>query len=560
MKEIIKKNCLVFILVIFVLLAITGVFYNYPLAFTVGDEVPIMAAALKMIDYHTLRPAFPSFYTMPFSAYLYLPFYILLLIFLRISGLFTSIASIQSMGIIDYGKLLPLARFISIIFGALSIYLVYKICQKIFKNSFISLTASFLLSTSLMFVQLSHFGRVWIPQVFIILLTFYFIINLYSKKLPKIKDYFWTAIFIGLSFGTHFIGLLIYLPFLAVHCLKNKGKKFKDIFIKNRNFWLVNFIVLIFLPIFYYINPYSFNNYGSYILRLFGLGGKLITNVFAFNEKFFYLKILWEYEPILLSLFIPASVLFFIKKRDLFYIFFSFVLGYYFLVELILSNKEPRYILPIIPFMSVIVAYSIYCFYKNSLVNRKIKISILVILFLSFFYLPVLWDYKLIQPSTRLLTRDWVYRNLPSGTRIINLDPDLKLNLDRQSIENIKKYNPKILTKKNVYLLASDDGDYPRPNYYILNSDYFDQVPGDFSEENKFQYLIIRWWNNQERNLQLKKIEEIGLISKLGLLVKFYPADKLTNLTNLANNMRKPFLLLNAINKTGPYIEIYKID
>jgi len=556
-----RKYFIVLILIFFISLNLVGIFYNYPLAFTVGDEIPIMATVLKMIDYHTLRPDFPSNYHMAFPVYIYLPFYIILLVFLRLSGLFTSIDAIKQMGIMDYGELLPMARFISVILGVVSIYLVYKICRKIFSNNFIPLAASFLLSTSLMFIQMSHFGRVWLPQIFTILLAFYFIINLYLKESARLKHYLLSAFFIGISFGIHFVGLLIYFPFLIVHYLKNKNRGFKNVFVKNKNFWLANLIILIFSPILYYLNPYGFINYGSRVLnKFFSLG--TIENIASSGNFFakisYYSKILWEYEPILIILFVPSLVLLWFKKRNLFYIFSSFIFGYYIIISLIIGG-EPRFILPIIPFMAVIVAYGLYYLYKSSLINKKIRILLLIVLFSSFLYLPLLWNLKFIQPSTRILAMNWVYRNLPVGAKIINLDAYLTLNKDRQTIENLKKYNIRFFTKKDDYLLTADDRDYPKPNYYILDSHYLDKVAEDFPKRNKFQYLIIHWWDEQQREEQLEKISRFDF-NNLVLATKFYPVDGVINITDLAGNMRYPFSLLSKLNKTGPYIEIYQIE
>src|SRR3989344_6206268 len=213
--SVVEKYGIVFILAGFFVFAIVGIFFSFSIPQAIGDETVIMAATLKMIAEHSLRPDYPTNYHMPLGTYLYLPFFLALLVFLRLSGLFGSSEELIRFGTLDYAKLLPMARFISALLGVASIYIVYRICQKLFKIPFISLVASFLLATNMMFLYLAHAGRVWMQQIFIILLAFYFIVELFERAEPRWKDYGIAAFFTGISFGTHFIGILVYLPLIV---------------------------------------------------------------------------------------------------------------------------------------------------------------------------------------------------------------------------------------------------------------------------------------------------------------------------------------------------------
>src|SRR3990167_7566636 len=223
----IERYGIVYILVFFSVLALVGIFSSFSVLNLVGDETVLTVATLKMLAEKSLRPAYPTNYHMPFGVYIYLPFFIVVL-------------------------------------GVASVYLVYRICRKLFDNVFIALLAAFLLATSAMFLQLAHFGKVWMPQIFVIMLAFDFIAGLYKKEQPKLRDYFWPAFWTGVSFGTHFIGVLVYAPFLVVHYFKNREKKFAEIFIKNKNLWFANGVVVILIFLSFYLNPYGFINYASW--------------------------------------------------------------------------------------------------------------------------------------------------------------------------------------------------------------------------------------------------------------------------------------------------------
>ncbi|MDP2909972.1 MAG: glycosyltransferase family 39 protein, partial [bacterium] len=321
-----SRIILVAILLFSFAIGITGIFYSRSLPYAVQDEAPNMITTLKMMADGSFRPAYPSSYYFPLTAYIYLPFFAVLFIFLRLSGFVTSLAALKVIGIIDYAEFLPLVRFISVLFGVASVFLIYKITEKLFNNKFTGLISSFLLSTSLLFVQLSHFGRVWILQIFFILFALYLIIaKLYLKDKPLWKDYFWTAISIGVSFGINMVGLFIYLPFLVVHFLKNRGVGFIGTFIKNKYFWLTNFIICLFIPLLYVLNPYGFGNNKGWFGKAVAAFFQGNTYKINFLERIFYDKILFEYEPVLFFLFIPCAILLFLKERKIFYILTSFI-------------------------------------------------------------------------------------------------------------------------------------------------------------------------------------------------------------------------------------------
>lgn len=567
--DFIKKYGIIFILVFFVAISITGIFFNYPVSTTIGDETVLMAATLKMIAEPSFRPNYPTNYHMPFGAYIYLPFFVVFLVFLRLSGLFTGTEDIIAFGMLDYAKLLPVARFISVFLGAVSVYLVYKICERLFKSKFISLVAAFFLSTDLMFVYLSHFGKVWLPQIFVILIALYFIVVLYQKENVIWKDYLLAAFFTGVSFGTHFIGILIYFPFLVVHYLKNKSKKLNEIFIFNKYFWFSNLVIAGLMFLVYYLNPYGFINYGSYSAVIatdvvgdsIGVGGGGVDFLEGFT---FYGIILWEYAPILTLIYLFAMIPLFLQRRDLFLILNSFVLGYYSVIGPLMGSvghPHPHYVSPIVPFMAIVAAYGIHYAYKKSAfvsISPKIRIALMTPLFVSFLYLPLLWDYTLIKPTTIIAARDWIYNNIPQEAGILNFYGYLQLNETRESIEDTSKYNPNFLIKRQKYLLSISDIDYPKPNYYVLVPTlYFDGVPKELLEK-EFDYAILSWMNRNDYESVLRQAELFGVKEKN--LLKIFPTGATFDSSNSdIENIRHPLKNLPKLDYVGPIIAIYKL-
>ena len=559
-----NKYGIVFILFGFAVMALVGIFYNFSVINTIGDETVLMAATLKMIAEMSLRADFPTNYHMPVGTYMYMPFFIVFLLFLRLSGLFSSFAEIKEFGIIEYAKFLPVARFVSVILGVLSIYLVYKICQKLFKNTFISLTAAFLLATNAMFLLLAHFGKVWMPQIFAILLAVYCIVGLYYKYNTSLKDYLKQALLIGISFGTHFIGILVYIPFLVVHYFKNKNKTFYKIFIANKSLWVTNLAIILLLFIVFYLNPYGFINYSKWSSST----TSHILDAGSENARFnlwrgvsAYAVFLFEYGYVLTVIFLASLIPLFRHRRDLFFILFSFIVGYYLVIGPFIASSTREvsvYIGPMIPFMAIISAYGIHRFYQVDFIAKKIRVSIILLIMISSLYMPVMLDYALLRPSAPVAASDWIQNIIPSGTKIVNIGLLLPINESKESIENTKKHNPGFLTKKQNHLLSTDEGSYPKPNYYVFAPGLYQKgIPEEISDID-FDYVVISWYTGGYAEV-FKEAESYGV--KKEDLIQIFPSHATPDsFGSTIESIRRPFFNLRKITYNGPAIAIYKIS
>src|SRR3989338_4150966 len=528
-----SKHGIIYILAGFAILALTGLFYNFSVIGTIGDETVLMSATLKMIAEKTLRPAYPTNYHMPIGTYIYLPFFILALAFLRFSGLFSSFDELKEFGILEYPKLLPVARFISAVLAIISIYLVYRICQKLFNNVLISLLASFLLATNMTFLVLAHFGKVWMPQIFVILLAFYFITDFYKKDEPKLKDYIVPAFLTGVSFGTHFIGVLVYLPFLSAHYFKNKNKRFYEIFLANKNLWLANLVLVLVMLAVFYLNPYGFINYASWSTSatadVLNQGTNLEGGKFdLWRGISAYAVFLFDYGHALTIIFLAALIPFFLRRRDLFFILFS-----------------------------IIAAYGIYEFYQSGFIYKKIKITAIFAVLIFSLYLPIMLDYAMLQPSSVVDATNWIRNNIPSGAKIVNIGLTLPFNENRESIGDIKKYNPEFLTKRQNYMLFMDEENYPTPNYYVLDTGiYKDGVPQEILNTD-FDYVVISW-HSGGYDSALNKAKSYGIQEKN--LLRTFPSDATPDgFSDNIEAIRKPLFNLRKVTHNGPAVAIYAL-
>lgn len=557
--DLIINNALLIILGFFSLLCLAGIFYDYPLN-TVGDESTLLAATLKMIGHYSLRPADPSFYHMPLVVYFYLPFVLIFLITLRVGGVFTSTQSIKEFVILDYYKLIPLARVLNIVLAVISLYLIYRLAREIFKSKKAGLLAATFLSFSLTFVQMAHFAKVWLPQTLAVIITLNFLADLYLTSNPQLKRYLLAGLGVVLSFGVHFIGIIVYIPFLVTHFIRQRELSWRSIL--NRNFWLANLLIVLFIPFIYYLNPYGFLNYGQSALSLLGIStpslavaqvpvGSSFVNAFTF-----YLKVLLFSEPLLFVLGLIGLVVISFRRSPWSYILGSFLVAYYLGISQI--DKFSFYILPIIPVLAVLAVAPFYYLWPK--LNKKFSLS-LIYLTVFLMAVPVLWfSYDLLRPSSRVLALDWINKNIPTGESIINFDAYLSLNENREAILNIKKYAPNSFNQKRAYLDSLSPDFYPLPDYNVLVWPHYDNFPSNLTL-NSWHYLVISSWTPADERKDLKDLSVAGLNVKW-VLVKSFPIETGDNYPrfDLSAEWTNPYRLLFNQHDLGPRVNIYQAE
>ncbi|MBU2472883.1 MAG: glycosyltransferase family 39 protein [Patescibacteria group bacterium] len=561
----IKLNKIIIVVLLAFVLNSIGVLYAYPLLNLVEDETAIVSSVLKMIDSHSLRPNFDENYYLAPVTYIYLPFYLLYFAIFFLFGIVHSLVELKEMFLLDYANfkmILPIARFVSILAGSLSVYLVYKISKLLFKNNEkASLWAAFFTATNLILVQLSHFGRIWIIQTLAVLLATYYLSIMLSLKKDNLKHYLISGFLVALSFGTHLIGGIIYLCFLFVHYSLNKGKGFIGIFLKNKKFWLAHLVVFISTVFIYLLHPNSFYRYIGYYFKkefISGYVSQSIVNSLIQSLSFTRnLEVLWEYGPLLVILFLISLPILFLKERKVFYFIGIFIIFYYLAIGPFLKWGQVRYILPIIPFLAIVAGYG-FSYLLEHIFVKNLRNSLAVIFCLLFLFTPLYWDLSLLKPNTYVLAKNWIESNLPGGEMIINfeLDNRLILNENKESLILLSEFMPKSVSARERYLLTLDEKEYPQPNYFILYRP--EKMPENFLSQNQFNYLITYWWTNQENEIAKEKISKLNY--NLELIQRFYPNEVGIDLTDLVNEMRQPLQLLKNIRYTGPYIEIYKIN
>lgn len=550
----------------FFFMGITGIFFNFGLPHSVSDETILLASALKMLAEPTLTPAFETNYHMPLGVYIYLPLIAIFLTIFMLLGIFSSFQELTVFGVLNYAELLPIARFISVILGSVSIYTTYRIAQLIYRDQVAALASSFLLATSLMFIQLSHTGRVWIPQITVILLTLYAIVNLYYAKKDILRLYILSGLGVAASFGTHFIGILIYIPFFIVHLLrKSPPIEWRQIFL-DRNFWMANGVICAALFLIYVSNPYGFNNYSELsvdsIVKISSAG---INSMSIFDNSGYYARILFEYEPVLIILFLLSLPVLLRRHRTTFLLLGSFIVIYYLAITLAGGRGigfEPRFISPVIPFLALMSGYGISYWWHKRTDSRhlKIKYGIVLVIAVTILVMPLRWISLIaFAPNTTENAREWIFKNIPNNAGILQFTThSIPLPHNKDSLLEKEKTSPQLFTTQDKFLLENGPLNYSNPPLFFVvraNSISEDQLT-QYSPD-QFQYVMLAWWNYSNRT---KALTQTSLIdwNSLELIVRFPENDRWYENMDIINNMRHPYYYLPNMSFTGPIIEIYK--
>ena len=165
-----------------------------------------------------------------------------------------------------------------------------------------------------------------------------------------------------------------------------------------------------------------------------------------------------------------------------------------------------------------------------------------------------MFDIRLALPSTRIEAREWVMEKIPDGSVIVNFDEKLELPENTKTLTRLSMYAPARLSVRRLYLIEHPEK-ITAPAYFVYNPAF-----GTYGKGEAADYLIIFWWNPEEREPQLERAAELGFSGKT-TLVRRFPADATDDKKNvdLANNVATLFDLW-LLKQNGPTIDIYRVS
>jgi len=559
---------LLIILILAFALRISGMFFGLPHADVFGDEMSNTITSFRVLDNQSL--------ILPFSAKAYLPplfSYLLATVNGLIGvigialGKFAGIAGFKEFVILYKEWFLAPSRIIAALFGVGTVYLTYLLAKKIFSEK-IALLSAFLLAINFLHVHETGIGHIWSPLVFFAVFSAHASYCLYLTG--ERKWYLLSSFSLGLGYAIGQINIIFYPFFLLAHIFyirKNQDKFFSKKFVEA-NFWTLG-LVFLFTALNFYTIYKHFYDVILAVFKIVGLGEAVVSffpraipqtaqNFSLWYNFVFVIKTLFYTSPIvfIFSLLGITVLLKKFKKDFSNIILIGFPVFTLLVFFFIFYHFPSRYVLPLIPFISIIASYFVFWLYEN-LYPKKSFLVFLVVLVSAYSLLSsVFYSYLLLKPYTVSSGVDWVYENVPSGSRVVS---DIYLTNNKESVEFLKKYNEyDWLDTRKLYLSKVDFSTYPNPNYFVIDNNLTDvfSLP---EEEKRADYAIVFFYDKEGKEGEIKKNDILNVFGERKKVASFYPKGE-KGATESLLNLGAHFFLKNILEtrNLGPNVEIYK--
>ncbi len=450
---------------IFFLILIGGFFRFYNLNWDNGnffhpDERNIANAVSRIRFFTQLNPDFFAYGG--FLIYLY-----------RITGdIFVKITA-NANWVYDWGHINIIGRFYSALFSTITIPLVFFLAKNIFNKS-IAILASLLTVFTVSFIQTSHFGITENFLTFIAVLICFFSAEL--LRTGKFRNYILCAIAVAIAAATKTTALSLIVFPLTAHLLLIAKHPYN--FMRRISFLFI-FLSIGFI-VFTIFSPYTFIKWEKFIESMryesgVALGTLPVPYTLQFVNTIPYLfqikNFLWQIGPVSFLL-IPSVILFIFKiiktKNHKFILFVSFPIIYFLYVGS-WHTKFIRFMLPVLPFIIILISYLLFTIQKKLKISGKalifISVSSTIIWALAFFSIYT-------KGQTRIAASKWIYTNIPVNTKILgeHWDDGLPIAINsfypnEYDIEQLAIYEPDNDSKINYYADKLSNADY-----LIINS------------------------------------------------------------------------------------------
>jgi 4-amino-4-deoxy-L-arabinose transferase-like glycosyltransferase len=405
-----------------------------------------------------------------------------------------SLGHVVSPFTVSFDQAILISRFFSALFATLLIPILFVIGKKL-KDKQTGLLAAFLATTSVGFIQFSHFGTFEMWLTFFSVLLFW----LCFQK-PNIK----TVLFLGSVFG---ILVATKVSALALIILPSVALLFRGKVSHIKYFFL---FLIITAAIYAFSNPYVFSDTKSFESSI-----RYETNVALGTLPVFYtgefintIPVLFQLQNVYPFLLNPFIALIFIPS--FFYIlyksiktknFFFLLLLSYFLILLVSQAfvfvKWTRYMIPTLPFMYLMIAVTLSDITTANYSTMKFPHSLpmKIIFFICSLFSLSYFTTAFAQPDTRTTAQEFAKNNIPQNSHILSEVYDLGIVPFNNSFNNIELFNFYDLDSGNPTLASELSTKLANANYIILPSQRLLKIrlnnPEHFPNGNHFYESLL---------------------------------------------------------------------
>lgn len=313
-----------------------------------------------------------------------------------------------------------IGRITTAILGTASIYLVYLLAKKSY-NKNTGLISAGIFTFLPLAVEYSHYAVVDTPLVFMILLSFIFIIKIFLYG--RFRDYLLSGFFSGLAIATKYPAAFLVAPIFLSHLFAFQGKRFlKSIF----NLKVMLCFIFIFLG-FFAACPFALLDFPKFFADIKGLALCQKLGWFGWERANPYINHLTgnlkNGMGLSLLIFSMVGLAYAMIRRKIADLVLLSLPVVYFLFIGRGKNPYARFMLPILPFLAIfsgrLLADLEATLVKVGKKGKFFLCVLLVFLLASPIYRSINADFNFTLPNTMTLAKQWVYKHIPSKSKIL---------------------------------------------------------------------------------------------------------------------------------------------
>lgn len=430
-----KNKFSILLVLIFVLAAILRLWgINFGLPYQFHQDEPIVINHAFAYGSGDLNPHF--FIIPPLTSYIVFVAYG---VYYLVLSLFFGLKSTEQFAISFLKDPAPFYLISRLIVGfvpsLISAWLTYKIAAKYFSKR-AAIYSFLVMSISFLNVVNAHYAYTDNLLVLFILCAYLFILSILDK--PALRNYILAGIFSGLAIATKYNAALIIAPFILSHFMvSSKGidkAKIYNVFIA------LSFIVLTFAI----CNPYSVLDWRFF---LSSVTGKIRHGYIGWSHHIAYS--LFEGLGIYTTILGIVGLAILLKKNfKSGILLLSFPVLFY--LHLVFASQPfSRYVLSLIPFLSIGLGFILYDYFYLNLKSKITKVIFVIASLLIIFPTvakSIKADMLFSAKDTRIDALLWIKQNLPVNSKIAFDDTSFRVPL-KQTIEQLKSKEA-ILTRQ----------------------------------------------------------------------------------------------------------------
>lgn len=455
-------------------LRLVGITYGLPEIYT-SLEQTVIAEALKMAKEGTLIPhdyGYP-----PFVKYLYMGLFGAWYSLLRVMHVVASPEGFERLYFLNPSGFFLISRMLNVILGTLTIWWTYRIGLSVY-GSFTGLLASALVATNAIHVIDSHFGLTDVPMAALATLTLLLLLRASKSRGQGARLWIAAGAAMALSVSFKQNAIVLLLPFVAAAVIvwrlgpraPGEGKKIPMGPLVGLGAFALLLVVL---------NVGAILDGGRFIQTQYEryiLGGyvsfKYPSTISGW--RFYLDTALWKgFGPVGVILGGVGILVAFVRRSQADIILLALIIPY---TILICSSviQQSRYLNLLIPLLALLSGRALSELWVG--LRTKGKPSQVVVvggLILGLLGWPLsialAVDYRLTQPDTRTLAKDWLMEHVGPEERVLMLASRQSyvpfINPSREAAISQMRFQP---SGRLRWLSGLSDSDYPTQSRHVL--------------------------------------------------------------------------------------------